>query len=74
MRTDTAVLVALGVAVFAPPARATPDPNARCILPSVTQCRLLPDADGPHMVEQWCAGRGWIDVFAPCPSRFGPYS
>ncbi|CAJ1502643.1 hypothetical protein MU0083_002984 [[Mycobacterium] kokjensenii] len=74
MRMATVALAALGLTMFAPPAQATPGYGSDCILPSVEQCRLLPDADGPHMVERYCPGVGWINVFAPCTSRFGPYS
>ncbi|ORV52936.1 hypothetical protein AWC02_02195 [Mycolicibacter engbaekii] len=70
-----AILAAVGVvvAVFAPPAWAAPGYGSDCIMPSVRQCRLVPDGDGPHLVEQYCPGAGWIDVFDPCLSRFGPY-
>lgn len=59
---------------FAAPAQATtPGYGDDCLMPSVSECRILPDSDGPHMVEQYCPGQGYISVFAPCVSRFGPY-
>ncbi|MEB3021106.1 hypothetical protein [[Mycobacterium] crassicus] len=56
------------------PANATPGYGADCIMPSIKECRLLPDADGPHDVQRYCPGQGWINVFAVCRNRFGPYS
>lgn len=65
---------AVGLRV-ATPASAEPVYGSECILPSVSECRLVPEGDGPHMVQVWCPDEhSYVDVFAPCPSRYtGPY-
>lgn len=73
---------ALAVAAFAvglvvaAPASAEPGYGSDCIMPSVSECRLVPDGDGPHMVQVWCPDtNSYVSVFAPCPGRYtGPYS
>lgn len=74
----TAVLVWFALLVLslrvAAEASADPGYGSDCIRPSVSTCRLMPDADGPHVVQRFCAGKGWINVFEPCYSRFGPYA
>ncbi len=67
------VVTATTLLSFATPAQASPGYGDDCLMPSVETCRILPDPDGPHMVEQYCPGQGYISVFAPCVSRFGPY-
>lgn len=61
---------------FAAPAAAEPGYGSDCVLPSVSECRLVPDGEGPHMVQVWCPDTGnYVSVFAPCPGRYsGPYS
>lgn len=66
-------LLGLGLSI-ASAVQAAPGYGNDCILPSVSECRLMPDADGPHTVDRWCAGVGWVSVFTPCLSEFGPYS
>jgi hypothetical protein len=62
--------------VVAAPATAEPGYGSDCILPSVSECRLVPDGDGPHMVQVWCPDtNSYVSVFAPCPGRYtGPYN
>lgn len=74
----TAVLAVAAAAVgsvLAAPASAEPGYGSDCILPSVSECRLVPDGDGPHLVQVWCPDEhSYVSVFAPCPSRYtGPY-
>jgi len=70
-----ALMVGVAMATYlVAPLKESPDPSGQCILPSITECRLLPDGNRPHTVERWCAGQGWINVFQTCRSQFGPYS
>lgn len=77
------VVLSAALAVAAPaaclmvaaPASAEPGYGSDCMLPSVSECRLVPDGDGPHMVQVWCPDtNSYVNVFAPCPGRYtGPY-
>lgn len=72
----TAALAATAVGVVvAAPAFAEPGYGSECILPSVPECRLVPEGDGPHMVQVWCPDTdSYVSVFAPCAGRdTGPY-
>lgn len=59
---------------MAAPVKAEPGYGQDCIMPSVSECRLVPDADGPHDVEVYCPGQGYVNVFQVCRDAFGPYS
>lgn len=59
---------------FAATANATPGYGSDCQVPWVNTCRLMPDANGPHDIERWCPGQGYINIYAVCNNRFGPYS